>query len=592
MQLGGRGARRVLFLVIAAAFALRLSVWPRVFSDGRVYLDGPDGYYHLRRAAMTLEQWPLVPQFDPMLNYPTGGLISWPPLFDWLLATLALPWRTDAALERIGAFLPPIMAALQLVVLYLLVRSLRNRRAALAAVFVAAILPAAVRYTLLGNLDHDPFYTLCILIALLGVSVESAVLVAIGLACGILGWTGAVVGVAIVTFVALARRVGAGPPAGTRPAEGPVATLAFGATAAAVVILPFVATSVWRVATFEGLSWLHITVLVGAGAIGAILSRKWPLAIVNGVALLALLPISIGPLISGTKYAAGDAPILSMVAEAQPLLALFGTFDIRPLLIRFGLLPLLAVILLPLLWKRERSRDVLFITPWVVVTLVLALLHSRFSFDAAIALAAFAGIAFDAFRPDGLNPVLRRAAIALALLPILPAYVPISSLEPFNFYLRPNVLRDYEMDRICEWLRGRPPGAVLAPWSFGHWIVWIARKPVVISPMLSVGQSEFAEGLRFFFLEDLNAAQEFLAKHGVRYFIVTPEIDSIVPRARVAGIDPARYPDPRAYARTIAARLTFGGPFNGFREVMRSRVTIGPVPLVRVYEVSRPRPRG
>lgn len=581
MQLGGRGARRVLILVIAAAFALRLSVWPRVFSQGHVYLDGPDGYYHLRRAAMTLDQWPLVPQLDPMLNYPAGGLISWPPLFDWLLATLALPWRSDAALERIGAFLPPILSALQLVVLYLLVRSLRNRRAALAAVAVAAILPAAVRYTLLGNLDHDPFYTLCVLIALLGVSMESAVLVAVGLACGILGWTGAVVGVAIVTLVTLGVR-----------REGASRALAIGATAAAIVVLPFVANSVWRGATFEGLSWLHIAALVGAGAIGASLSRKWPLAIVNGVALLALLPISIGPLISGTKYAAGDAPILSMVAEAQPLLGLFGTFDVRPLLIRFGLLPLLAVILLPWLWRRERSRDVMFITPWVAVTLVLALLHSRFSFDAAIALAAFAGIAFDAVRPEGLNPVLRRAAIALALLPILPAYVPIPSLEPFNFYSRPNALRDYEMDRICESLRGQPPGAVLAPWSFGHWIVWIARKPVVISPMLSVGQSEFAEGLRFFFLEDPNAAQDFLTRHGVRYVIVTPEIDSIVPRARVAGIDPARYRDPRVYARTIAARLTYSGSFDGYREVMRSRAVLGPVPLVRVYEVSRPRPRG
>ncbi|HEY8133695.1 MAG TPA: STT3 domain-containing protein [Thermoanaerobaculia bacterium] len=565
MHLGGRGARRILIAVIAIGFALRLSVWPRVFSDGRVYLDGPDGYYHLWRAAMTMQHWPLVPQFDPALNYPQGGTISWPPLFDGLLATLALPFRSDHALEVIGALLPPILGALQLIVLYMLVHALRNRRAALIAVSVAAVLPAVVRYTLLGNLDHDPFFTLCLLVSLLGLARENRILVAAGLACGTLGWTGAIVQVAIVTAIVVAVR-----------REEMARDLGIGATAAAIIVVPFVIGSAWRGATFEGLSWLHVAALAGAGLVGSAVARSRGLAVANAVALLLLLPISIRPFISGAAYAAGDAPILAMVAEAQPLLRLFGTFDLRAMLIRFGLLPVVAVIVIPWLFKRERSRDVFFVTPWLAITLALAFLHSRFSFDAGIALAAFAGIAFDHIKP---------AILVIALLPILPAYIPIPSLEGFNFYLRPNALRDYQMDRISNWLRARPPGAVLAPWSFGHWIVWLAKKPVVIGPMLSVGQSEFAEGLRFFFLEDPVAAQRFIASHGVRYVIVTPELDSIGARARVAGIDPARYQNPRVYARTIGARLTFFGPFNGFREVLRTQ-------FVRVYEVSTPPPRG
>jgi len=147
------------------------------------------------------------------------------------------------------------------------------------------------------------------------------------------------------------------------------------------------------------------------------------------------------------------------------------------------------------------------------------------------------------------------------------------ALEAFNFYRRPNVLREYQMDQVCDWLRARPAGAVLAPWSFGHWSVWIAKKPVVIGPMLSVGQSEFAEGLRFFFLEDPAEAQRFLMSHGVRYVMVAPETTSIAARARVAGVDA------RSYSRSIGARLTFDGPVAGFREIIRS-------PFVRVYEVS------
>ncbi len=561
MHLGGRGARRILIAVIAIGFALRLSVWPRVFSGGQVTLDGPDGYYHLRRAAITLQHWPFVPQFDPAINYPAGGTISWPPLFDGLLATLALPFRSDRALEIIGALLPPTLGALQLIVLYMLVHSLRSRRAALAAVMIAAILPAVVRYTLLGNLDHDPFFSLCLLVSLLGIARENVALVAIGLACGVLGWTGAIVQMAIVAAVTVAVR-----------RDVAARAVAFGASAAAMVVLPFVLGSAWRGATFEGLSWLHVAALMGAALVGCVVSGLRDLAIVNGLALLVLAPVCIRPFLAGTAYAAGDAPILAMVAEAQPLLRLFGTWDVQPMLIRFGLLPVLAMVVIPRLLKRERSRDVLFITPWLAITLTLAFLHSRFSFDAGLALAALGGIAFDVVKP---------AVLAVVLLPILPVYVPIPSMEGFNFYLRPNALRDYQMDRICQWLRARPPGAVLAPWSFGHWIVWLAKKPVVIGPMLSVGQSEFAEGLHFFFLEDDAAAQRFLASHGVRYVIVTPELDSIAARARVAGLDPTRFRDPHVYARTIGARLTFDGPVAGYRELLRTA-------LVRVYEVKGP----
>ena len=558
MQLGGRGARRVLIAVIVLGFALRLSVWPRVFNGGHVYLDGPDGYYHLHRAAMTLEHWPRVPSFDPLINYPAGGTISWPPLFDFLLATLALPSPSDRTLEIVGALLPSVLGALQLLVLYMLVHALRNRRAALIAVTVAAILPAVVRYTLLGNLDHDPFFSLCLLVALFGIARENPWLIGAGLACGVLGWTGAIVGVAIVTLVCLFS---------TRSNA-----LAIGATAAAVVVLPFVIASPWRGATFEGLSWLHVAALVGAGFVGSAVSRSRSLAVLNGIALLILAPICIRPFIAGAQYAAGDAPILAMVAEAQPLLKLFGRLDAWPMVIRFGFLPLLVIFVAATkLRDREtpRPRDFIFIAPWVVITFALALLHSRFSFDAGLALAAFAGLAFDSVKP---------AVFFVALVPILPAYLPVLGLEGFNFYTRPNALRDYQFDRVCEWLRPRPPGAALAPWSFGHWIVWIAKKPVVIGPMLSVGQSEFAEGLRWFFIEDPAEALRFAKTHGVRYVMVTPETSTIEARARVAGLNPERYRDPNVYARTIGARLTFIGPVSGFREVLRSQ-------LVRVYEI-------
>lgn len=569
--------RYSLVCIVVIAAALRIGTWSETFANGRVYIDGPDGWYHLHRAAVTMSQWPRVPQTDALLNAPAGGRISWPPLFDGLLATLALPFGAERGIDVVGAFLPPLLGVLQILAMYALAKRLRGERAGLFAAAVAAVLPGVVRYTLLGALDHDPFFSLCLLIALCAVADEEAsqrkriIILALALSAAILGWTGAVVGVAIVTCATLASR-----------SRNAARVLAYGSAIAALVILPFVLTSVWRGATFEGLSLLHVAALVGASVLGAAFAREWRVFAIVAIAGVALLPIAIVPFLTGMRYAAGDAPILGMVEEAQPLLKLFGTFDARPMLIRFGFLPIAALFFL-------RNR---FVAAWVVITFTLAMLHSRFSFDAALALCAFAGIAID----DALRTHRRALVIALALLVLSPSLGAYIGGSRYNLFARENALRTFEMDSICDALRNAPHGVVLAPWQFGHWIVRIAHKPVVVSPMLSVGQSEFASAMRFAFLEDPRAARAFLDAHRVRYIIVTPETGSIEARARVAGIDPSRYTrnhtiDAPNFMRTIGAQLTYAPHVAGFREVLRSRTLVagpfGPLPLVRVYEVIR-----
>jgi hypothetical protein len=562
-------------IVLITGLAVRLSTWRRTFGSGWVTIDGPDGYYHLRRAWLAMQSWPRVPQTDPWLNFPAGGRISWPPLFDGLLATLALPFGTRTALEYIGALLPPLLGVAILAAIYALVAHAGveeegKRRAAVCAVAVAAVLPGVVRYTLLGALDHDPWFELGNVVALLAVAAESwprrrrTIVLSLALAAQILGWTGAIIGVGIVTVFALLQ------------SEEASRVLAIAALIAAAIVTPFVATSIWDTATFEGLSWLHVAVLCGAAFAASLRSRSKAAAIVSGVAFAALLVPSVGPFIGGMRYAAGDAPILTMVAETQPLVRLFGVFDLRPLLIRFGFLPF------ALLLIRRRHLPV---ASWTAITLTLALLHSRFSFDAAIALAALAGLVLAERKA-----IVVALAFALALLPCVAGYVPLPGLEGYNFYTRPDALRDYDLPRLADGLRARPPGAILGPWFVGHFILWHAEKPVVLSPMLSVGQSEFTEGMRWFFIEDEAAARRALDLWHVRYIIVTPEVDSIAVRARVVGIDPRRYHTLDAYMRTIAARLTFlARPPAGYREIARSRTwidgPIGPVPMLRVYEI-------
>jgi len=629
--------------IVVAGLALRLSIWNQVFDRGQIFIDSPDGYYHLRRAWMALQQWPNVPQRDPLLSVPYRGTISWPPLFDGLMATLALPWRSnpDRALELIGAWLPPILGGLQIILVYWLMKSLSTNRAALLAASIVAFLPGSVRYSFLGALDHDPFYECCVLLCLIALAgcrrpgpgpIRWGLLLTAGLSLGVLGWAGANVLMAMVGAAALLMVIA------DRELAGPVGTVvAWAGFTSSLIILPFVLSSVWTReagATFEGLSLLHQMGMVLLAFEGAILAqfaaasdadrsgwRRWMriIAVVTGLALLYLVPTASGSFIRGMRYAAGDADILGIVAEARPLLWLSGPFDLRPMVLRLGLLPVLALLLLPIaVVKRETRVSAVLISVWVAVTLTLAMLHSRFSYSAALSLAAAGGLLFEMAVEQYRQG--KRAVVTLAvltLLPALPAYVPIGSWSSFNFYLRQPPLKEFEMDSLTEWLRKQKSNdpkrdAVMARWSFGHWILWRAKKGVVLSPMLSVGQPGFREGMKFFFLTDPDEILEFLRSHQVRYLIMTPEMGSLRANARIAGVDAGQWfihddatgqetINVPVYMRTVSARLSFWGtrgvsafgqtypPLTGLREVAVSGAQIpspfGPVPLVRVYEV-------
>jgi len=465
------------------AVAIRLSLWWKVFANGHTWIDGPDGYYHLRRAFLTMQHWPRVPSTDSFMSVPGVGRISWSPLFDGLLATLAMPWSASpfVALERIGALLPPILGVIQVLLIMAVTSALSTRRAAIAAGFVAALLPSLVRYTLVGALDHDPFFECALLLALWGIASApkrgSTIATAAGLTLAILGWAGAIVGIGIVAVAALfARDAGR--------------TLFFGSMITGIIILPFVATSAWQGATFEGLSWLHETALMSAALVGAFLARSDRRIVIAAtvplLAVLVLLPISVIPSVWGFFYAVGEAPILKGVAEAQPLLFLFGRFNLWPALIRFGFLPLLALVI-------SRRRENAFVISWAAITFGLTLGHSRFSYSAASALAVAAGIAIDELLAEFPR---ERVAVACSVLfaPMLLAYVPMPGFQCYNFYTRPNPIVASGAPEMCDFLRrsacedpalrnpsAAPPWSVMSPWYHGNWIMWVGQRATVIS---------------------------------------------------------------------------------------------------------------
>jgi len=621
-----RSRRRPALLAICLlALLLRLGSLPQVLGGGRVLLDGTDGYYHLRRALLTLADWPHVPQRDPFLGPPAGGLVQWGPLFDLTLATLARVWPADpvTALEAVGVRLPVLLGLGQVLVAAALARRLAGGRAGLVAAFLAAILPAAVRYTLLGALDHDPAVELLLLLALLasvlpltgGRRSVAVALAAASLAALPLTWTGSELHLALLGLALVGAALGAGFPAVARSAT----VVAVGALVAAAVVAPFAAASVWSELPgvgFAGLSWLHVAVLAGLSAGAAALAwlgrstleRRERLAaaacaVLSLVALAVLLPRTAAPLLAGIGYAGRQDPFVARAAESRPLLTLLGPFDVGPALVRLSALPLL----LPLFLVRARPRRELatgLTGAWCLGAVALALVQARYAHTAALALAVLGGIVWE--RSSGRAA---RLAFAAALLPCVAAFLPVPGLAGLRLYGRLDDLVTTGMAEVTPFLaaaapppagwtdpRGEATGAVLAPWGWGHWIEWQGRRPTVTSPLGPYGNPEtFRDGLRFWLLDDEDAARDLLARHSVRWVVAPTAPQPPWELAVLAKDDPRPWRRDLAqgaprFVRTFGARLAWSRPPSFLREVYRTSASRalpdGTLePLVRVYEV-------
>src|SRR5215472_5648137 len=113
-----RSRRALLFLMLAAAVALgaalRWTTHAELRAGDRVHALTSDDNYHLRRARFAAAHFPRTILFDPMMNFPSGGVPIWPPLFDLMLAAPARllhgAGATAFEVERGAAVVPVVLA--------------------------------------------------------------------------------------------------------------------------------------------------------------------------------------------------------------------------------------------------------------------------------------------------------------------------------------------------------------------------------------------------------------------------------------------------------------------------------------------------
>jgi asparagine N-glycosylation enzyme membrane subunit Stt3 len=605
---GTLGSRRA--WVCAAGLAV-LGFWFRVGpalpvvlpADGPARLLGTDAYDHLRRAA----QWSgaLAPDLAPLPAHPDDWVR--PGVFDVVLALPAIlatgspPSMT--ALVASGVWLPPVLGALSIVLLFALARSSLPPTDAVLATILYVVYPAeSLDRTTLGFGDHHAAEVALTLLAAWALvrSLRAAgerswwrpaFLAALPMVALLHVWRGAAFTLSLLALglatMGLAEALAGGD--GRRLASR---TARYGLGVATGMLLVRVARPDWQLGPDTmAREWVAVAVLLALAPlpVGLAAARRGRLGRLGPVLWAVALVAAAGAAVTaipGLRRLAAAGPRSALVQEhvAVDLAVVLGTLGPVAVLALPGLaVALLAVYrrrlpaetLLPAvlaagstaLWWR--TRDVGYLPPPFLALLAACSLW-----------AGRAWLVGAAARLPGAAP--RRAA-ALALVPALvicvaPSWPYRLTDPPYTSAARVDSLLVYD-DAALEagaWLRGHTPDSssylVAAPWVLGSLVATVGERRPLWSrmPTASAGAWLLAPSEE----ESLAALAAAAGGTPVRFALVDARScgSYFVSAARSAGVEPdlvrtgeLRHGDrvlPRlelgvAYSESLAARLCF-----------------------------------
>src|SRR5437867_2604201 len=205
-------SRRAVFLLglgvaVLGGAALRLGTYRQLQAGPRVRAVSSDDYYHLRRARFAVAHFPRTIFFDPLMNFPQGGVAIWPPLFDLVLAApprlLHGPEAGAGQVEREAAWVPLALAAGSILLAGFLARRLFGDAGGVAAALFVAASPGHILWSQYGHVEQhcaESFFGLGALVAYLASrerpylpgNARRETAAGVVLALAVLAWQGAI----------------------------------------------------------------------------------------------------------------------------------------------------------------------------------------------------------------------------------------------------------------------------------------------------------------------------------------------------------------------------------------------------------------
>jgi asparagine N-glycosylation enzyme membrane subunit Stt3 len=630
-------------LACIGGLLLRVTALASVFpSDGSIILGVDDSYFHARRALYIFENFPAILEFDRYLAYPRGAAQPSPPLHDWLIAGTARLFGNDLrTFELVAAWIAPVLGALLPLSAFWIARSVASARVGLLASWLAAVIPAGIVLTSLGNCDHHA--TVALLVSLwVGASLRELRLSGLRLlvyglvqatliAALVFTWSGSLLYLAIGEGARLATVVL------YRARQERFFAMAGSELLASAVVCAWLLSSAAPLGgdfTSQTLSWLHPVVLVSLAllttALG-VLERLRPvdratmrlarsLLIGAGVALPSLLVPEIRDALATGIGFVGKSDLWSANnPEQQPLFQrLPGNLGVDPT-IRFGYL-VYAVPLLPLLVAYLGRRAAvelrdrwLLIFLWMLPLCALASSQIRYATDLAVLAAVGFALLLNEIRQGLLRRIGRMPAMAvttaLALGLLSPVYFHFAGrlTRTVTYLLGEGVADEQRRLRIGEThfrfaqmarevtpetagfldATRAPEYGLLVPPGRGHVFTYVSRRPVPannLGPYLDPELYQLAQS--FYGVEPAAEALDLLEALELRYFVTA--LNTARKGSFAAAVHHFNDGSPLAPSRpsTGRIRLITQGPVNG-----RPFRMLGPagrrveIPAYKLFEV-------
>lgn len=568
MVLRGRNEPAVLLIIVVFGFLLRLFAGRSSITENVLLPVGYDEYYHLHRILYTVNHFPNTLWFDSYLNYPFGLKLTWPPLFDLLSATvsLMLGQHSQQGVEMVSAFLPSVIGALTIVVVYYIVKETVNNNAALLSAIMVAIAPYHISKTLLGATDHHCLEILlemaALLFMVLAVSRRDerhffAALAGTAMAGLAYTWLGADIYLGIFLGYAAVQMALDLKNGVTSKERATVLLAAFGS--AIILVMPFWSED-WLRQSFLGASFIMAGILLLYALTHIVEKRKiywafFPLIALTFACTLASIslhpssPLKMDEFVQyGADYLFGGG-MIGKIAEAQPLF--YDAKTLSQLIssrlgvnILFTLMGFVAFIL----YVRRRSEGVrpsqLLLLIWSAGALVLTFGQMRFLYLSTIAMGIMISILFfvawdmalksmaegGTMRDDGTATGWRwhRRPKALAAVLLIVLIMP-TAMETAIIIDEKEPIVKGDWFESLQWLsqhspqtsyydnpKEAPEYGVMCWWDYGNWIVYLAKRPVVANNF----QAGAVDSARFYLSESEDAATAILDERRSRYILI------------------------------------------------------------------------
>lgn len=552
--------------LVVLGFLLRTTGAADVFVGDSVVFAGNDPYYQAHRVFQALAAYPWVPLVDPLLDHPHGAAPIWPPVFPWLLASLAklLGLTQRLPVETMMALSVPALGALLCIPVYGVARRILDGPGAWLAATLAVLIPAHLWYSRLGFVDHHAAVTLVqvamFLAALVAVRSGRAVGLALTITLGMALWNGFILFVAVLdAFLGLSFALG------DHEGRRRVARAAAWAHAwAAVLIFPLaVATATATGVPFGtfALSHLHIgalatVALIAAGAAMAPQRARIWIAVAVGLGVVG--GIASGGLGEVAGWVFARDAFMASIQEVVPIfLRSDGTLHLTGATIwltRFWFVVPILLLVVARGVKKSAGFDEgrLLLAVWGTALFVLTLRQRRFAEAFAPVLAilvAFGLRGLQAWLVAVLESRTRSNFAARAVSAAVVAAVALWGLGPYYgpIVRNPDGLlalahaaeassgaREVPVSQRSLVRLGRLAaadgrgGGVMNLWPLGHRILYLAGLPVAASPFGShVGGSSLEDATSFFLERDEDAAVEILLDRKLRYVVVDNDLGTV-----------------------------------------------------------------